>query len=46
MYSAIVGRDTSALNAVEEPMLISARRASMNPTSRRAFSGICRVGWT
>ena len=35
-----------ALKAVDEPMLMMARRKMQVPTSPSALSGILRVGWT
>jgi hypothetical protein len=46
MYSAIVGREMSALKAVAEGMLMRARRQQRTPTRPRALMGILKPGWT
>jgi hypothetical protein len=40
MYSAIVGREMSELNAAAEPRLMSDRRQQMMPTRKSADIGI------
>ena len=46
MQRASAGSDMKALKAVDEPMLMMARRKMQVPTSPSALSGILRVGWT
>jgi hypothetical protein len=41
---ATVGRETRAVKATDEPMLMSASRAQMKATRNSAGSGIWRVG--
>jgi len=46
MYKAMVGRETKALKAVAEAILIRASKLQMKPTRRSAGIGICNVGCT
>jgi len=43
---ATIGRETRAVKAIEDPILMSDNRTHMPATSISAGIGICRVGWT